>query len=123
MSSFLSYSMAFSQNHFFIPIVPQSVLKADYNQASLIFPESSRGKQCMCNCFMFLILASIEDVSSWNKELLHKILIAGDFMYNSFKSQMTYCNSQIYQDTFIMRTLISQLCRNKHMLVVCLPMF
>lgn len=77
--------MAFSQNHFFIPIVPQSVLKADYNQASLIFPESSRGKQCMCNCFMFLILASIEDVSSCNKELLHKILIAGDFMYNSIQ--------------------------------------
>lgn len=76
--------MAFSQNHF-IPIVPQSVLKADYNQASLIFPESSRGKQCMCSCFMFMILASIEDVSSWNKELLHKILIAGDFMYNSIQ--------------------------------------
>lgn len=34
---------------------------------------------------MFLILASIEDVSSWNKELLHKILIAGDFMYNSIQ--------------------------------------
>lgn len=36
----------------------------------------------MCNCFMFLILVSIEDVLLCNKEFFYKILIVGDFMYN-----------------------------------------
>lgn len=39
----------------------------------------------MCNCFVFFILVGIEDASSWNKKILHKILTAWDLMYNSIQ--------------------------------------
>ena len=53
-------------------IVPQSVLQADYHQAS-IFPETVH---VLFNVFDFC-------VSSWDKVIIHKILIVGCCLYNS----------------------------------------
>lgn len=57
---------------------------ADYHQGDeCLFRDLSRGRRCVANCVVFLLTAFEENYSfrEWSKDILHKILHLGDYLY------------------------------------------
>lgn len=68
-------------------LLPTRVLQGDFSQGATHFSESSRGKQCVCNCFMFLLyVGSLNGVQTLSKHDLHAILMSGDVLYSLRKN-------------------------------------
>lgn len=63
------------------------ICSADFHQGSEFFPISSRGKQCVANCMVFLMMSKLRDVESFSKSDLHFILYAGDYIYRDVQSK------------------------------------
>lgn len=59
----------------------QLLCSADFHQGNGCFSESSRGNQCVSNCFMFLVVTKFKRNKPWSKNDLHFVLYAGDYVY------------------------------------------
>lgn len=67
-------------------LLPTRVLQGDCSQGATHF-SSWRGKQCVCNCFMFLLyIGSLNGVQTLSKHDLHAILMSGDVLYSLRKN-------------------------------------
>lgn len=65
---------------------------ADYNQGDeFVFSEISRGRQCVANCFVFLLTAFEENFYfyRWCKDTLNKILHVGDYLYRKIQENVS----------------------------------
>lgn len=66
--------------------LPRKVLRADYSQSASHFPLVSRGKQCVSNCYMFLLFTQFVNIAPFlSRHDLHTILEAGDILYTSLR--------------------------------------
>lgn len=67
-------------------VLPVKGLCADYSQSASHFSLVSRGKQCVSNCFMFLLFTQFVNIAPpLSRNDLHAILEAGDILYTSLK--------------------------------------
>lgn len=65
---------------------------ADYHQGDeFLFSDLSRGRQCVANCVVFLLTAFEENYSflEWSKDILHKILHLGDYLYLKIRNVLS----------------------------------
>ena len=70
---------------------PTLVAKSQWSQGSSIFPEQSRGKQCTTIALTSLAVAKFSPPPrSWSMELLDKIMLRGDRLYNSLDVDNDY---------------------------------
>lgn len=60
---------------------PHSVLQADYSQSAVHFSDITKGKQCVSNCFMYLVMSCLKHDGTISKNDLHAVLESGDILY------------------------------------------
>lgn len=95
-------------------LLPTRVLQGDFSQGATHFSESSRGKQCVCNCFMFLLyVGSLNGVQTLSKHDLHAILMSDDVLYSLRK----ICYSKNYPIMSNTIRIISRHTFKKYLLV------
>lgn len=80
--------------------LPRKVLRADYSQSASHFPLVSRGKQCVSNCYMFLLFTQFVNIApSLSRHDLHAILEAGDILYTSLRKSLESCLNRTFAKT------------------------
>jgi hypothetical protein len=72
-------------NHYKLISGNRMILRANFHQASPVFPSDRAGKQCTAIAITSIAYASVQSPSTWDSEVLSKILIHGD-LYFSQKS-------------------------------------
>ncbi|XP_064645914.1 uncharacterized protein LOC135499178 [Lineus longissimus] len=59
----------------------QLLLQGQYHQGSSIFPDFSRGRQCIPNAMTAILYQHIKSVNQWIMDDIHNILYIGDELY------------------------------------------
>ena len=69
------------------------VCQANFCQGHSVFPVLSRGKQCMSNCLVFVLLCYVKPASNLNTNDLDSILHIGDVLYRKVLEKQSPSNT------------------------------
>jgi len=88
------------------------ILQADIHQADSCFSAETRGRQCVANCYAYLLKCHITDVQTLRSTDLHNLLFTGDFIYSKIQEKLGYGSSyllltDIPKYTYFDRTVFS----------------